>query len=293
MSQEWILGILIFMVTVGCGGVVILNSRERQRLVSNRLNKDPIEGEGDLGKRTLFVRVAHWTSPIRPASKMAEYETLLLRTGRENQAPEELHARQIIYAVLSAATGFTICYNNLSVALFLVPAMFLLGYLWPVRYLRSVVAHRRKQAREELLDYSQLLEKGVAAGLSLQLATQRVSSYANGVLASEFKRTFEEISRNKPREQAFRDLAFRIDEKQVYLFIDAIIEAEKHGGTRITKVLKEQKERLRTEERNKSVENAQKATVKLLAPCIGLSLLPLIILILAPALIGFGKVFQF
>ena len=97
----------------------------------------------------------------------------------------------------------------------------------------------------------------------------------------------------KSREEAFRDLAFRIDEKQVYLFVDAIIEAEKHGGTQITKVLKEQKERLRNERRNQSITDAQKATIKMLIPSAGLSLLPLVILILGPALIGFGKVFKF
>jgi tight adherence protein C len=105
-------------------------------------------------------------------------------------------------------------------------------------------------------------------------------------LRDELSKTLQEIRVGKPRVQALKDLAKRVDMKEITSFVVAVVQAEQIGGN-LSQTLKIQSEIARDARWQKAQELAQKAPIKLLFPMLLLIFPNIFLIIFGPILLGY------
>jgi len=160
-----------------------------------------------------------------------------------------------------------------------------LGFIGPDVWLNSKAEQRKAEIEKGLLQFIDMLAVSCEAGLSLPQAVQRVASYDPGLLASEFSRAFKESELGRPRREALKDMAKRNGVPELNDLVSALIEADEHG-TPVAQVLHSVAGELRRKRRNKGQETAQKAAVKMLFPVIFFMFIPMMIIMIGPALVN-------
>ena len=157
-----------------------------------------------------------------------------------------------------------------------------LGYYLPVLYLRTKASARQKEIIKSLPDALDLLTISVEAGLGFDAATSKVAEKWDNELSRAFGRVIAEIRVGKPRREALRDMADRMEVPDMTSFVAAICQADQLGVS-IAKVMRIQSEQMRIKRRQRAEEQAQKAPVKMMFPLVFLVLPALFIVILGPA----------
>ena len=158
------------------------------------------------------------------------------------------------------------------------------GFLLPDLWLSSKVQNRQKAIEKELLSFIDILAVCADAGLNLSDAIKRTVEHQGGVLSGEFARALREMETGKSRHESLEDLGSRCGVDELESLVRAINQAERYG-TPIASMLREQAKLMRVFRRNKAQEIAQTAGVKILAPVIVCNFLPLIVILLGPAVI--------
>lgn len=161
---------------------------------------------------------------------------------------------------------------------------FLAGLILPDFFLKSKEKSRREQILRSFPDLLDLLTVSVQAGLGFDAALQKVTEKSKGPLVDEFDKTMKEISMGKPRRQALRDMAERMDIPDITTFLSAIIQADQLGIS-ISNILSVQAHQVRETRRMKTEEKAQKAPIKMLLPLVGFIFPVILIVLLGPAII--------
>lgn len=162
-----------------------------------------------------------------------------------------------------------------------------LGFFYPIVRLNRQIEDRHKEIFRSLPDILDLLTICLEAGMGINEALNKVveKSRPNG-LRDEIDRTLREIQLGNPRLQALRDMAKRVDLKELSSVIVSIVQAEQMG-TGLAKTLKIQSEVIRDIRWQKAQEMAQKAPVKMIIP-IAIFIFPTIfVVIFGPLVIGF------
>ncbi|ROR66429.1 type II secretion system F family protein [Agrococcus jenensis] len=163
----------------------------------------------------------------------------------------------------------------LAVAIYFLPDLLLLG--------RG--QERDAKVQLELADTLDQMTIAVEAGLGFDAALMRVASNGKGVLASELKRTLQDMRMGLSRSQAFRELGERNNVDDLRTFIRAVLQADAFGIS-VGDVLRTQASEMRLKRRQRAEEKAQQVPVKVIFPLM-LCILPvLFIVILAPAVMG-------
>lgn len=163
----------------------------------------------------------------------------------------------------------------LGVAIYFLPDLLLLG--------RG--QERDASVQLELADTLDQMTIAVEAGLGFDAALMRVAQNGKGVLASELKRTLQDMRMGLSRSQAFRELGERNNVDDLRTFIRAVLQADAFGIS-VGDVLRTQASEMRLKRRQRAEEKAQQVPVKVIFPLM-LCILPvLFIVILAPAVMG-------
>jgi tight adherence protein C len=148
----------------------------------------------------------------------------------------------------------------------LVGALF--GYLYPVIWLKDQLAARRSELLKTLPFYLDIITLCVEAGLNLQGAiSQAVAKGPKGALRDEFMRVLRDIRAGKPRAEALRATAVRLNETSVTSFVTAVVQAESLGMS-LGPVLRAQADQRRSERFLRAEKLAMEAPVKMLFPLI-------------------------
>jgi len=111
-----------------------------------------------------------------------------------------------------------------------------------------------------------------------------VSEKMGGPLPREIRRALNEIRMGRPRAEALRDMARRLQVEEITSFVGAVNMAEELG-TPMAQVLKIQSHEIRRRVRARAEEAARKAPIKMLFPLVIFIFPALFIIILGPALI--------
>lgn len=142
------------------------------------------------------------------------------------------HARRIILRSVTGAfmigvllgTGLV---NRLAGAI----ACAVFGYVAPWGV---VTVMRRRRARvmdDQIIDVLQLMAQGVSAGRNLPLTLELVAEQAEPPIADEFRRLMARLPMNGYRlEEALNELAKRMHNESVDLFVESIVTLRQHGG---------------------------------------------------------------
>lgn len=141
-----------------------------------------------------------------------------------------------------------------------------LGYVFPLVWLRDRIGLRRRLTFTALPFMLDLITLCVESGLNLNSAlAQAVAKGPGGPLRDEFARLMRDMRAGRPRSEALRDMAARLDMAPVNNFVSSLIQAEATGMS-LGPILRAQAEQRRTERFARAEKLAMQAPVKLLFP---------------------------
>jgi len=159
------------------------------------------------------------------------------------------------------------------------------GFLFPAMNIGERAARRKRSIALELPDTLDLLTISVEAGLDFLTALRRVvEKHRPGPLKDELSFFFNQIELGRPRREALREMANRVNLQDLGTVVSSLIQADRLGAS-IGPVLKVQSDMLRIRRAQRAEKAAQEAPVKMLAPLV-LCIMPAVFLmILAPVFI--------
>lgn len=238
--------------------------------------------------RPAMMRMAAASKVITPAGRIRRLETKVERAGR----PWNLDVNGLLAVKLMSLTGgllILIILASLKVLpliwfVLLAAAVAILTYYLPDIILHFSTSTRKRMIARSLPDFLDLLTVTVEAGLGLDSALAKIAEKLHDPLREEVLITLHHIRMGESREAALREFANRCDVEDLKNFVTALIQSQKLGISLGT-VLRVQSDTIRTVQRQRVEEMAQKAPVKMLVPLI-LCIFPvLFIVIVGPAVI--------
>jgi tight adherence protein C len=170
----------------------------------------------------------------------------------------------------------------------------LAGFFLPDLVLSYLVARRQTNIRIALPDALDLLVICMEAGLGIDQAMVRVGeemAVTAPSLAEEFQIINREQRAGKPRLDAWRSMAERLDIEFVRQFVTMLVQTERFG-TPIAHALGVFADTLRSRRMQAAEEVAAKTGVKLLFPLVLFIFPSIFVVSLGPAIINLQKMFQ-
>jgi tight adherence protein C len=143
-----------------------------------------------------------------------------------------------------------------------------LGFYYPAIWLRDLLAVRRSELLKTLPFYLDIITLCVEAGLNMQGALHQAADKGpKGVLRTAVQGVLRDVRAGKPRADAMRAMAERLNEPNVTQFVTAVIQAERMGMN-LGPVLRAQADQRRSERFLRAEKLAMEAPVKMLFPLI-------------------------
>ncbi len=186
-------------------------------------------------------------------------------------APSSIRAMYVLYLTQS---GETIS----APGLVLIAVLFIAGGRFSSWWVRRSIKRRQEQIERGLPTALDLITVCMEAGLSFDSGLAKVVEKTSGPLADEFARVLQEMQMGKVRREALRDMARRVEVRDMSALVAAIVQADQMGMS-LSPVMRAQADDLRTRRRQRAEETAAKAPVKMLFPLI-LCILPSSMLVL-------------
>ena len=157
------------------------------------------------------------------------------------------------------------------------------GAMLPFSLLNSAIRKRQKAIDKQLPEVLDLLSVSVRAGLSFDGAMRKITDRMSGPLIDEFRRMQQDVRMGSPRARALQAVAKRCDVEDLYLFITAVIQAERLG-TSMGRTLDNQADNMRERRRQKAKAEALKAPVKIVFPLVMFIFPAIFVVVLLPSL---------
>jgi tight adherence protein C len=212
----------------------------------------------------------------------------LIRAGyREDAHLRILYGSKVVVplalVVLVAFGGVTNYFSP-----FIAYAMALgLGYLAPDFWLGRRITARQLEIRLGLPDFLDLMVVCIEAGLSMDQALSRTAEElrpSQPEISDEMGLVILEQRAGRPRVDAWRNLAERVDLEVIRTLVGAIIQADQFG-TSIAKTLRIYSDGMRVKRRQDVEEKAAKTAVKLVFPLVFFIFPALFIVALGPSIL--------
>jgi tight adherence protein C len=160
-----------------------------------------------------------------------------------------------------------------------------LGFSFPAMNLNEKAKKRQKSIALQLPNTLDLLTISVEAGLDFMSAMRRVvEKHPLGPLKDELERFFKQTELGRPRREALREMANRVQLQDLNGVVSSLIQADRLGVS-IGPILSTQSDMLRIRRAQRCEKAAQEAPVKMLMPLMMCILPSVFIMILAPVII--------
>ncbi len=225
-----------------------------------------------LGYRMLWWPVqwlAHYLEPWLPAARQTAGLTRLRIAGLDFAlSPAQFLAGRLLWALIAGLIAAWVAdsFRLPSLWPFVLGAVF--GFVYPAIWLRDRIELRRRQSLKSLPFMLDLITLCVESGLNLTGAIgQAVDKGPAGALKDEFARLLRDVRAGKPRAEALRELAARMDMPAISNFVATLIQAEATGMS-LGPILRAQADQRRVERFARAEKLAMEAPVKLLFPLI-------------------------
>jgi Flp pilus assembly protein TadB len=204
--------------------------------------------------------------------------------------PEGLTADEMLGVVclsVLAWTGLGVAFWAVTGLSFPIMLAFVVGWLHPYLWLRKRITARRNEVRR-LLPYAlDLLTLSVEAGLDFTAALDRMlPKLGDSALADEFGETLRKIRLGRPRAEALREMADRVNMPEVTAFCSSLLQADELGAD-LGPVLRVLSDQTREQRANRAEKKAMEAPVKILFPLIAFIFPTVFIILFAPIGIGY------
>ena len=263
-----------------------------QRRLENVAPPDPIElDEIELQKpiteRVLMPvmgSVGNFMLKRTKAGQIQQLRLLILQAGSDMR-PETLLAQKVFAAVgFFGVAFFGVRFFNQhgAIAIGAPFAGLALGYFYPSSRLKGKLKKRAEEMRRGLPGVLDLLTISMEAGLSFDMAMQKICETEAGLIAAEFQQVMNEVRLGRPRMEALTAMAERNAVDELTVFVRAVVQAEPLGVS-VASVLRIQSEELRRIRKQRAEEAGHKAPVKMLLPMMGCIFPTIFIILLGPA----------
>lgn len=166
-----------------------------------------------------------------------------------------------------------------------------IGWLIPITWVRRTGRLRMESIDRGLPDIIDLIVVSVEAGQGFAQAMNTAAERSSGALGEELRLTIQEQRFGLPMDRALENLNTRADTPNMRTFARGVIQGERLGVS-IGQIMRNIAREMRLRRRAIAEERAQKTSVKILFPLVFLILPSLFIVLLAPALLGLGNLFQ-
>lgn len=142
------------------------------------------------------------------------------------------------------------------------------GFFMPELWLSDMTKARNLKILKALPFFLDIVVMAVEAGMNLSSALQKsVEKIPPSPLVTEINRVLREIRAGKPRTDALRDMAARLNFPAMNSLVSAMVQGELMGSS-IGPILRAQSEQRRTERFQRAEKLALEAPVKMLGPLI-------------------------
>ncbi len=213
--------------------------------------------------------VAHHTAWAVRDGTTTRIHLALQRAGQDyTLTPAQFFAGKLVAAAkFSFALAWTMSLLHQSkVGGALAGAVF--GFYMPELWLSDMTKARNLKILKGLPFFLDIVTMAVEAGLNLSSSLQKaVEKMPPGPLVVEINRVLREIRAGKPRSDALRNLAERLDFGPINSLISALVQGEMMGSS-IGPILRHQSEQRRSERFQRAEKLALEAPVKMLGPLI-------------------------
>ena len=201
------------------------------------------------------------------ATKRAALLARLKRAGQEySLTPEQFLGGKVVSAIGFGLVGLVLASSSAKGVGVLLGA--LLGFVYPDIWLRDHTLKRNLLILKSLPFFLDIVTLSVEAGLNLTGALQKaVDRCPPGPLLVEVNRVLRDIRGGKPRVEALRGMADRLDYSPVSSLVSALVQGELMGSS-LGPVLRAQSDQRRTERFLRAEKLAMEAPVKMLGPLI-------------------------
>lgn len=308
--ENWLhisVGLVFFAVSFGM--LVIYGFIFGQRLQMAQRMDQVVGTVSPSPVRDLELNVPLYQRAIRPGLMLlAKLLSKFISTARESELqkkldvsgnPGNLNGRElmVIKYLTAAGLGFLLWMwggmlgKALPQCVLLAAVGIPLGWLAPELYLNALIRQRKTDVEKSLPDVLDLLTVSVEAGLGFDGALMKVTEKTKGVLADEFVLMLQECHMGKPRREALRDMANRVDVDDLSSFCGSIILADSLGVS-IGNVLRTQSKQMRQKRRQRTEELAMKAPIKMLFPMVLFIFPAIFVILLGPAALQLMKAFS-
>lgn len=282
MAEQTTVIIALFALAIGLSvGLVVwlLSSAVTEVPAEDRQYKDP----PPLGFRLMWWPiqwVSHFIGPFARGKTHRASLARLRKAGLDYSiTPAQFSASQLVCGTLLALAFYWVLASfdpvrqggtAFSLAAYLQVALLggVLGFFYPVIWLKDRLAVRRAELMKALPFFLDIVTLCVEAGLNLQGAMhQAVAKGPKGVLRDELQRVLRDIRAGKSRAESLRAMAERLHEGSITNFVGAVIQAESMGMN-LGPVLRAQADQRRSERFLRAEKLAMEAPVKMLFPLI-------------------------
>lgn len=142
------------------------------------------------------------------------------------------------------------------------------GFYYPELWLKEAIQRRERAIFKALPFYLDIMTLSIEAGANLTGGfTQAVGKAPDGPLRGELSRVLRDVRAGKPRAEALRAMAERVQTPEINSLVSALIQAERVGSS-LGPVLRAQADQRRSERFLKAEKLAMEAPVKLLGPLV-------------------------
>ncbi len=248
-------------------------------LAARMLTAVPVEDRTYRDRPPLGFRLLWWPiqwlsfylGPVLPPT----YQQSNLKRLRQAGLDYTLSPQQFLAARLTAAILAAVAAGGLALLGFatIAPSAWsmvaaVIGFAYPALWCRDRIERRRRVLLKQLPFYLDIVTLCVEAGLNLTGAMeQAMSKGPPGALRDEIARILRDLRAGKPRLEALRDWAQRMNEPAITHLVSALIQTETMGVSLgpILRVLAQQR---RAERFARAEKLAMEAPVKMLFPLI-------------------------
>lgn len=230
---------------------------------------------------------------VRASSEQLDhYRRLLAQAGHPMRlTPEEVAAARIVTAMTFPIAALVLTgFRPTPVTPLLLVVAALFGYRFPDFWLRQLAARRRQQMQRELVTFIDHLTLTAETRGNLETSIEYVAQKAPGLLASEFLRALRRVQYGAVTlEEALTELGALSEIPELQAICNALVQGRRRG-TPVARTLRIESETLKKQRVFRAETEAGKATVKLVIPMLVCFFLPMMVILLGPTLVQFGRV---
>ena len=240
----------------------------------------------------VLQRLGQWGARLTPAGASVRLRGSLARAGHPARlGVGEFAGLRVLSALLCLvpALALGLLLPTLGLRLLLDLLGLVIGLTLPETLLEQAIRRRQAAIRRALPEVIDLLVISVEAGMGLDGAMAKVTEKMHGPLADEMARARQETQIGKTRGQALKDMAARLEMREIKTFVAAVAQADQLG-TSIVRVLRAQSVMARAAKVQQVREQAARLPVTLLFPLVFFVFPAVFVVLLGPSLIRLATV---